>query len=1044
MIKLFSEEVKTTSTNSDHNTLYVEKWNELFFGVYGFEINKSDVIAERIGYSGSDPVVRIPVSTPDGIKTDKEFVLKKGKELIELGSGEISHKRKEVQLTEKVTKPTTPKDLIKTDYETLYVEKCEELHFGIYELSVNGNTFIAEQIDAVDGRPVVKVSVEDGNGVATDINYIIRKGKATQLPVQESVVDVTIDSLQEYSDFGDVNTLYVESINEAFYGVYEFNVGDKKVIAEKVSDYKGNPVVRMPVQDTNGLNNYEFVLKVGSRDSNIGDSKVVLEDNMTVIREVDIKDKVKAEHIVDKSFKLNTEKANLVDEEFISKDVKLESTPIQPVEVDYDNLDTLYVEKFDEVHFGIYEFDINGKTVIAEQIDTVQNNPLVKLPIEKEDGSKVDTAFILKIGKGRTKAKLAELLSENVKSVVTEDNLFNSFDKAKSFEDQAKTIIEGVEDIKNANKILSKKIRKETRDTLEATHNEFIKKLRESQIELRERKKEHRKIADHINILENASTVNNDAIEQAKKGSNKALSRIGALKKEFNEIKEALTSNISVGEELAIREAAEHHVAEYYKEKIKQVEGTVVDKLNKNELLEAINKSKDSIITELRESDSFKHEVRKLANDAVSNLTPETKIVEKVVEFNPASSKKIQDQLKKDIDHRFTREMANVRRLIEITGGGGTNAVQYANGGTMEGDLNITGNILSSGVDISSLFDSDDGSTGVVGPGTTGTLAVFDSITSIGDSSIVQTSDGIVIDGNITTSTIALSTETGSFSLSANDSSGLFVNGNQTVYGNLSVLGDFTYIDSTVSVTSALSVINDGTAPAIYAEQSGVGNPIAKFIDSEGGAVTIGDGGQVAANSLSAVGRVEGSNISTIENRVAGLYSYLINNFDTNTVTGATDLTDFVTNYPKTGLTPGDVITLSANNTAYILGDNDGSTNSDWLEVNLKPNFIFYRSDQQDYSTIDCVALSAAKSSKYIMQVEDMSDSAIFYGEINVVSDGTIAVTTEYSLNHTTVFPFVEFGAEVVNGRVCLSAVALEGKDMSNFTFKGNRSNLFG
>ena len=65
MIKLFSEEVKTTSTNSDHNTLYVEKWNELFFGVYGFEINKSDVIAERIGYSGSDPVVRIPVSTPD-------------------------------------------------------------------------------------------------------------------------------------------------------------------------------------------------------------------------------------------------------------------------------------------------------------------------------------------------------------------------------------------------------------------------------------------------------------------------------------------------------------------------------------------------------------------------------------------------------------------------------------------------------------------------------------------------------------------------------------------------------------------------------------------------------------------------------------------------------------------------------------------------------------------------------------------------------------------------------------------------------------------
>ena len=256
--------------------------------------------------------------------------------------------------------------------------------------------------------------------------------------------------------------------------------------------------------------------------------------------------------------------------------------------------------------------------------------------------------------------------------------------------------------------------------------------------------------------------------------------------------------------------------------------------------------------------------------------------------------------------------MMNIKRMIEYGGGGGSGN-PLSNGGTINGDLNVNGTILSGGVDISSLFGEGGGGgggTGIVGPGTTGTLAVFDSASSIGDSSIVQSSDGIIIDGNITSSTITLSTETGSFSLSANDANGLVVNGNQTVYGNLSVLGDFTYIDSTVSVTSALSVINNGTAPAIYAEQSGVGAPIAKFVDSEGGSVTIGDGGALAANTLSATGRVEGSNISTIENKVEGLYSYLINNFDTNQVTDATDLTDFVNNYPKAGLTPGDVITL--------------------------------------------------------------------------------------------------------------------------------------
>ena len=1001
MIKLFSEEVKTTSTNSDHNTLYVEKWNELFFGVYGFEINKSDVIAERVGYSGSDPVVRIPVSTPNGEKLEKDFVLKRGTELIELGSGESTQPRKEVELTESVAEPSIPKDHNKTDYETLYVEKCEELHFGIYELSVSGNTFIAEQVDVVDNRPVVKVPIKGDNGVTTDINYIIRKGETTPLPIQENVADVTIDSLQDYGNFGDVNTLYVESINEAFFGVYEFNIGDKKVIAEKVDEHNGDPVVRIPVQDVNGLKNYEFVLKVGNKDSNIGDSKVVLEDNMTVIREVDIKDKVKVERIVDSELKLNAEKADLVDEEFISKDVELKSNPIQPVKVDYDNLDTLYVEKFDEVHFGIYEFDINGRTVIAEQIDTIQNNPLVKLPIEKADGTKVDTAFILKIGKGRTKAKLAELLSENVKTIITEDTLFDSFDRAKSFEDQAKTIIEGVEDIKNANKILSKKIHKETRDALEATQHEFIKKLRDSQKELKERKREHRKITDHINILENASTVNSEAIEQAKKGSNKALSRVGALKKEFNEIKEALTSNISVSEELAIREAAEHHVAEYYEKKIKQVEGAVVDKLSKKELLEAINNSKDSILTELRESDSFKHEVRKLANEAVSNLTPEAKIVEKVVEFNPAASKKIQDQLKRDVDKRFDREMANIRRLIEITGGGGTNAVQFKNGGTMEGNLNVTGDILSGGVDISTLFG--------IGSGSGGTGSDVSNLSGSWQS---------------TYETVESLSSTWTAGGSASN-----------YYSNLA---------SDTAMTEDVGGIDQGTTVAAL-----TGQTFSELFDSllfETGSQDsdIHVSGSVTGSSLSATGRVDASNISTIENKVEGLYSYLIENFDTNQISTATDLTDFVTNYPKVGLSPGDVITLSAINTSYILGDNDGSANSDWLEVNLKPNFLFYRSAQQDYSTLDCVALSAAKSSKYIIQVEDSTDGAVFYGEINVVSDGTVAVATEYSLNHTTIFPFVEFGAEVINDRVCLSAVALEGKDMTKFTFKGNRSNLFG
>ena len=229
---------------------------------------------------------------------------------------------------------------------------------------------------------------------------------------------------------------------------------------------------------------------------------------------------------------------------------------------------------------------------------------------------------------------------------------------------------------------------------------------------------------------------------------------------------------------------------------------------------------------------------------------------------------------------------------------------------------------------------------GIDGAGTTGNHTLFTGISTVGDS-VMTEADGVVSVNAPLSSvfSLTLSSSLGEVALSAGHSatnedvlyinSGFDAKGDSTVYGNLSVIGDFTYIDSTVSVTSALSVINTGIGPAMYVEQAGTDETIAQFKDTEGGLITFTDGaninmdGAIQSNSVntatvSATGRVDGSNISTIENKVEGLYSYLINNFDTNQITTATSLTDFVDNFPKTGLDPGDVITLSATNTAYI------------------------------------------------------------------------------------------------------------------------------
>ena len=871
MITLFSEEVETTSTNSVHNTLYVESFEEAFFGVYEFEINNITVIAEQVDKINGVPVVRIPVVENDGTKTQLDFILKKGTQLVELGN---------------------VRELATEEVQTV-IEKAS---------------------DTVKGR----------------------------------------------------NTLYVDSFKETFFGVYEFTFNGTQVVAEKTNELYGHPVVKLPVVESNGsTGEVEFILKVGDKDSNIENSKaVLLEDSMSLIKEEDLKDKLKQE-------------TKTLIEEGDSKNINI-----------------------------TYRID---KDEIIEEIKTDSKAALEKLRKETED------------------------IVDDVERI--RDSIFIEFAsnsdtyRAKESKKLQKFVDKKVEELRQTNAVLAEKVEKETRNSLESTYGSFIKKLRESQHELKERKKEHQKIASTINVLEKTQielrdevNVNKreilEATNKSEKSVNKALSRLGTVKKEltdskaeFDTIKDALAHSITL---------AEDRVKEYYHDKIEQVENTVFDNVRRDEILKVVKESKAKILTELNDTSDIKEQLRVIATE----------------EYDPITGKEFQRKLKDSIDEKFSSEMGNIRRMMELYAGGGTNAVQFADGGTMNGDLNVTTNILSAGTNLLDIFSGRDGGVGdLSGSGTAGTIAIWDGTKTLSDSIITESGGEITINGD---------------TVFNGD-----ITGGAATFTTISALtAEFT--QTIVSTTSALSVVNNGSGPAIYVKQEGA-EPIAHFVDADGDDIVFADNGFVGigtftpnekitvTGNISATGTVYSDNIDTLTNNVSALYSYLIENFDHNQITDATDLNDFVVNYPKTGLQPGDVITLSAVNTAYILGNNDGSAITDWFEVNLKPNFLFYKQGLTDYGVLDTLPLSAAKSTKYIIEVEDKSDSALFYGEVNVVSDGTIAVASEYGLNHTTVFPFVEFGAEVISGtHIQLSAIALESKDMANFIFKGNRSNLFG
>jgi hypothetical protein len=107
--------------------------------------------------------------------------------------------------------------------------------------------------------------------------------------------------------------------------------------------------------------------------------------------------------------------------------------------------------------------------------------------------------------------------------------------------------------------------------------------------------------------------------------------------------------------------------------------------------------------------------------------------------------------------------------------------------------------------------------------GTSGFNGQQPVITTRANQYMVSAAGGVYIPG-----TVGIGTDSIDHALS--------VNGNASITGNLSVFGDFTYLDTVVSVTSALSVVNTGTGPALTVRQTGT-QPIARFIDTDASGV---------------------------------------------------------------------------------------------------------------------------------------------------------------------------------------------------------------
>ena len=193
-----------------------------------------------------------------------------------------------------------------------------------------------------------------------------------------------------------------------------------------------------------------------------------------------------------------------------------------------------------------------------------------------------------------------------------------------------------------------------------------------------------------------------------------------------------------------------------------------------------------------------------------------------------------------------------------------------AQGNLSANDIDAKSNILSAGVNLLDIFSIAAGS--IDGSGTANTVAKFSDSNTITDSNISD-------NGN--TVTIASSLSSGNLFNITNDGDSKFCvayDGSTTIQGNLSVHGDMHYIDTNVTVTSALSIINSGTGPALYVEQKGT-EPIAHFIDKEGDDIIFDDNGRIGLGLFSPEQKLTvAGGISASEGLSAGKTSYFDGN----------------------------------------------------------------------------------------------------------------------------------------------------------------------
>lgn len=443
-----------------------------------------------------------------------------------------------------------------------------------------------------------------------------------------------------------LNIIQSESFEEIFYDVFEVQINGNKYPLEKVSTYKSNPVVSVPINVEGVEIFYPFVLIKGKQEI------IFNENNINVPVDVEVPEMIfeSFDEIEDYQIESKQEILNQIEEAKSNAKLwaeKVKSDKIQEAAQEIKKHKKALDNTLNQARETLLEdfFEVTQK--IKEDIFSWHSDSESKLTEEVND----------KI----------EKISEELKV-----SLSNDFDESsKHFDKNVKAVIKEL-----YQSIVIPRVNNE----LKSISTDIVEKVSEIESGLYDKLDEtlsHKAdvtLVESLNTeLENIQKLNVELNDNINKGVSKALSRVGRVTKSFEELTEAVDKKIN---------DSTQEIEQFYSERIELLENNAFDLNDKTRqyFIGLIEENRDNLIEEIRR-------------------IKDEKPIEFIIESSKGDPEKISlDKLTKklntDIHNKFENYKTDLRKYITVYGGGGgTVAMQFADEGTMNGSLRINQNL---------------------------------------------------------------------------------------------------------------------------------------------------------------------------------------------------------------------------------------------------------------------------------------------------------------------------------------------------------------